>query len=216
MKRQILLLISVQIIFASCSGKKIFISSALESDWPWETIVFTLDQGHGEMLQLYRDENDIQSRLVEFNKTAKDQYQSDDLSQSININRNQVILQRNEQSIPFIKIKNSPKASSRGGVEDILKENYIVHANIHQVTYFDCREDSYCYETPYNKSVPSDTCKWYLIEFNGELFFSYTNTLRAIGRVYAGEGNLNFTYFNWQDTSQIVYNATLKMKSVNL
>lgn len=183
-----------------------------ESKFPWETIAVSKDKrGDVKMLQLFRNDSVIESRLVDFNKTNKRQYSSSDGEIQIELENPEPILRRNGQPIELQKIKNSPNRSNRVMVEKILYENFIVHANIHQTTYFDCRIDSNCYFFKNDEQVPFDTSNWYLSDLNGELFLSYSETQRGFKHVFVDRGELYFASSSIED-EPLVYKAELKAK----
>ena len=162
------------------------------------------------MLQLFRNDTCIQSKLTDFQETEKDHYSSNDTQQQVEFHKGLSILHRDNQNFILPKIKNSPKKSTKRMVEEILENNYIVHANIHQITYFDCRKDSFCYKIKRGEQMPYDTNTWYLVSLKNELFLSYRNS-RGFLRVFADHGRLVFTYTMGVDHIN-VYNAELKSK----
>lgn len=186
-----------------------------ESKFPWETIVVSKDkQGEVKMLQLFRNDSIIESSLIDFSKTGSKLYSSSDGELQLEIENPAPIVRRDGQSIELQRIKNSPAKSNRILVEQILDENFIVHANIHQTTYFDCRSDSNCYFTKKGEQVPYDTSKWHLVELNGELFLSYRETQRGFTHVFVDHGELYFASSSVDD-GPLVYKVELKTKKNN-
>lgn len=184
-----------------------------ESRWPWETIAISKDKsGEINMLELFRNDSIIESRLLVFHKSNNKQYSSIDGQLRIEYENSVPILQREGQHIELMKIKNSPTKSNRNLVEQILEESYIVHANIHQTTNFDCQGNSICYVIKNGDQIPYDSSKWFLVEFKDELFFSYSVSHRGFHRVFAEKGSLVFTFCT--DPEGInVYKALLKSKN---
>ncbi len=201
----------ILIFFESCVSNQLYILNTFDSDWPWETIAISRAQHKNvQMLQLFRNDTSIESRLTEFQEIAKNHYSSNDAQQQIEFHKGLSILHRDNQNFTLPKIKNSPKKSTKRMVEEILEDNYIVHANIHQITYFDCRKDSFCYQIKLGDQMPYDTNTWYLVSLKNELFLSYRNS-RGFLRVFADHGRLEFTYTMGIDQIN-VYNADLKSK----
>lgn len=142
---------------------------------------------------MYRNTSAMESKQMDFQKTERNTYVTTDGHQHLVFSRSVATLQRGNQQLVLPKVRNSPGSSSKELVEEILEEKYIVHSNVHQRTFFDCRKDAQCYIIKYCEQMPYDTSMWFLTEFEGELFLSYYNS-RGFLRVYADQEGLVFAY----------------------
>ncbi|MEP6646294.1 MAG: hypothetical protein ABJC12_04340 [Saprospiraceae bacterium] len=214
--RKILFILFILISLVGCKSTELYTVRTFESDWPWETIAISRNRDENiQMLLMFRNDTSFESKLIDFQKIAKNQYSSTDGQQNIEFHNAFSLVHRDGHSIIIPKIRTSPQKSTKHIVEEILEANYIVHANEHQITYFDCRKDSYCYLSKLEDHIPYDTNKWYLNEFHGELFFSYSASQRGFVRVFMENNELTFTSVTGPDEIT-VYNAILVKKNNNL
>lgn len=209
--RNQLSIISILFFLGACSNPKLFTVTTFDSAWPWETIAISrTSKENVKMLQLFRNTTGMESKRLDFEKTDRNHYLTTDGQQRIEFKKSVALLQRENQLLSLPKVKNSPEQSSKEMVEEILDEQYIVHSNIHQRTFFDCQKNSNCYIIKYCEQLPYDTSIWFLSELEGELFLSYRNA-HVFHRVYADDGGLVFTYGSGVD-EVIVYKPKLSAK----